>query len=314
MSSIILQTYVNTEVAKLDAKIASLTTQLAAKQAELDAYKASHPDVTPPPPPPPPPPPVNTGWPDATNTGVPAGTVLTAYTGPMTITAAGVTIDAKIITGSLRVTGANFVMKRSKQTYGGSWGVDAEGALNPTIQDCTITGPGAAGDANSGILGAGTFLRNNVSGSENGITLNDGASTIKGNYIHGLDNIKGPDLGHYDCISVQGGQNGVLIEDNTLVARDTSHVIIADDARDSTGKAMPITNVTINHNQMLGDSKFGVPSYNVYSVSRNGGAVTGIKITSNRIQKGANGYFDIVNSGTTQSGNVDLAGNPIVTG
>ena len=35
--------------------------------------------------------PVADGWPDASNTGVPDGVTLTPYTGPLTITASGVT-------------------------------------------------------------------------------------------------------------------------------------------------------------------------------------------------------------------------------
>ena len=45
------------------------------------------------------------GMPDATTAGVPAGTTLTAYTGPMTITTPGTVIEGKIINGTLKVTG-----------------------------------------------------------------------------------------------------------------------------------------------------------------------------------------------------------------
>ena len=45
------------------------------------------------------------GMPDATTAGVPAGTTLTAYTGPMTITTPGTVIEGKIINGTLRSRG-----------------------------------------------------------------------------------------------------------------------------------------------------------------------------------------------------------------
>ncbi|RVG79790.1 right-handed parallel beta-helix repeat-containing protein, partial [Sinorhizobium meliloti] len=38
-------------------------------------------------------------FPNATDTGVPAGTTLTEYTGPMTITENGTVIDGMIING-----------------------------------------------------------------------------------------------------------------------------------------------------------------------------------------------------------------------
>jgi hypothetical protein len=42
-------------------------------------------------------PPVGGPWPNASNTGVPAGTQLSTYAGPCTINAAGTVIDAKTI-------------------------------------------------------------------------------------------------------------------------------------------------------------------------------------------------------------------------
>ena len=44
---------------------------------------------------------VATGWPDETNTGVPAGTTLTKYTGPCEITQKNTVIDAKTVNCAL---------------------------------------------------------------------------------------------------------------------------------------------------------------------------------------------------------------------
>ena len=122
----------------------------------------------------------------------PQGPRLTTYTGPMTITTDGTVIENKIINGSLRVTGDNVVIKNCKITYNSWWGIDAEGANNITIQDCDIIGPGYNGDSNAAILGSGTFLRNDISKSENGIVLQGGASIVKGNYIHDLQDSRQP--------------------------------------------------------------------------------------------------------------------------
>jgi hypothetical protein len=48
-----------------------------------------------------------TAAPTVATTGVPVGTTLTAYTGPMTITSCGVTIDSKLITGQLVIKAGN---------------------------------------------------------------------------------------------------------------------------------------------------------------------------------------------------------------
>lgn len=52
-------------------------------------------------------------WPGPTNTGVPAGTTLTPYTGPCTITTANTVIDAKTVNCTLHIRAANVVISRS---------------------------------------------------------------------------------------------------------------------------------------------------------------------------------------------------------
>ena len=234
---------------------------------------------------------IPSGFPTASTTGVPAGTALTAYTGPMTITQNNVVIEGKIINGSLRVTGDNVVFKNCKITYDGWWGIDGEGAANITVQNCDIIGPGYGGDSNAGILGSGNFIGNDISKSENGIVLLDGASIVRGNYIHDLQDGTGDP--HYDGISVQGGQNGVLIEGNTVIGRDTSDIFIKNDFG-------PINNVTVNHNYLSSG-----PVYNIYVDGRaNGGPITNIKITNNYLEKGYYGYILVEDSSPVISGNV----------
>lgn len=53
-------------------------------------------------------------FPDTTSTGVPEGTALTAYNGPLTITTANTVIDAKRITGTLTIRALNVVIRNSE--------------------------------------------------------------------------------------------------------------------------------------------------------------------------------------------------------
>ena len=180
------------------------------------------------------------GFPTAATTGVPTGTTLTAYTGPMTITTNGTVIDGKIISGTLLIKAANVTIQNCKIVNDGFWGVDAsfsQAIGTFTIQDCDIIGPGLSGPSDSGVVGSGNFFRNDISQFQNGILLQEGASVVRGNYIHDLSAPADPDP-HLDGMGVQGGQDGVLIEDNTIIARDTSDIIIKDDFG-------PINNVTI---------------------------------------------------------------------
>ena len=234
------------------------------------------------------------GFPDETTAGVPAGTNLTPYDGPMTITKDGTVIDGKTISGGIVVSASDVVIKNSVIQYDSAWGINAEHANNITVQNSRIVGPGSSGDSNSGILGSGNFIGNDLSASENGITLTDGGSVVKGNYIHDLqDGGSGP---HYDGISVQGGQNGVLIQGNTIVGRDTSDIFIKDDFG-------PINDITVNHNLLLGS-----PGYDVYVDGRGGGgAITNVSITDNYVQEGFYGTYAVQNSSPTISGNVEFA-------
>jgi hypothetical protein len=236
------------------------------------------------------------GFPDASNTGVPEGTQLTAYTGPMTIETPGTVIDGKIITGTLRVTAPDVVIKNCVVNYKEMWGINAEYARNVIVQNCEITGPGSSGDSNAPILGSGTFIGNDLSQAENGIVLTDGASTVKGNYIHDL--ASGAVDPHYDGISVQGRQDGVLIEGNTIDSRGTSNIIIKTDFGD-------ISNVTVTDNLLIGDAGFNVYSYG----GENGYKTSNINITNNHIEMGNYDYYYIRDSNPNISGNIEYANN-----
>ena len=132
------------------------------------------------------------GMPDATTAGVPSGTTLTAYTGPMTITQAGTVIEGKIIDGTLTIDAANVTIKNCIIKNYGWWGIDGEGAANLTVLNCDFTAS-TSKDTNAAILGSGTFIGNDISQSENGIVLQGGASVVRDSYIHDLfDNFGEP--------------------------------------------------------------------------------------------------------------------------
>jgi Right handed beta helix region len=236
------------------------------------------------------------GMPDATTAGVPAGTTLTAYTGPMTITTPGTVIDGKIISGTLRVTAADVTIKNCVVQNYGWWGIDAEGAANITIQNCDFTASSSM-DTNAAILGSGTFIGNDIRNSENGIVLTGGASVVRDNYIHDLQD-SGPDP-HIDGISVQGGQNHVLIEHNTVESWDTSCIFIKNDFG-------PINDITVRNNLLYGDLDRGDPAATIYVWGPN---TTNVSITNNYLEKGFWFYYQINNANPTISGNIEWNNN-----
>jgi hypothetical protein len=118
------------------------------------------------------------GWPDETNTGVPAGTALSAYNGPMTISQDNAVVDAKTVDGALGVSGKNVTISRSSIT--GSVYVVGDGSL--TITDSFID----AGDYVNTGLGEVNFtaLRVHIIGGNRSINCAENC-TVRDSYVHG---------------------------------------------------------------------------------------------------------------------------------
>jgi hypothetical protein len=147
--------------------------------------------------------PTVSGWPNATNTGVPAGTALTAYTGPCTITAANTVIDAKTVGCDLTIRAVNVTITRSH--INGSVGIGNGGGLS--IADTTIvTAPNTSGLDGTNF----TATRLDVSGGNRGSWCMS-ACTIRDSYFHGQRISAGA---HASAVRME--QNGSLIH-NTLL-------------------------------------------------------------------------------------------------
>jgi hypothetical protein len=233
-------------------------------------------------------------FPDAMTAGVPSDVALSIYTGPMTISEPGTVIDGKIIDGSLRITASQVVIKNSVITFNDFWGINAEGAQDPIIENNRIEGPGKTVTSNSAILGSGRFIGNDISKVENGITLTDGASTVSGNYIHDLDSAAADP--HYDGISVQGRQKGVRIDGNTIVGRNTSDIFINTDFGS-------VDDVVVSDNLLIGDAGYAIYIYG----GDNGYTTTNIVISGNHIEHGGYGFYAIHRADPVFRGNRQYA-------
>jgi hypothetical protein len=233
-------------------------------------------------------------WPDATNTG--ATGALTAYTGSLSVNTNGTTIRDKTITGEIDLNGDNISLINCRLTGSTLYGVAANGS-GCLVQNCTIIGT----NGSIGIVGSGTFTGNNISGFENGFRIEQATnSVVRFNYVHGLSSASGSP--HFDCMEVRNGVNGLLIEDNHFVGKDTSDILIQD-------FQAAVANVTINHNFLDGDQTVNPqgPGYNVYVEGRFGNGTTNVVITNNVIRRGHFGYFSIDTASPTGSGNTDFA-------
>ncbi|WP_460794304.1 hypothetical protein, partial [Marisediminicola antarctica] len=79
-------------------------------------------------------------WPDESNTGVPASTVLKPYDGPFTVTTAGTVIDGYDINGTLIIDASDVTIKNSRVTGRIDTG-DANKNPRTMIQRVEIIGP-----------------------------------------------------------------------------------------------------------------------------------------------------------------------------
>lgn len=260
------------------------------------------PDPTPVPDPTPTPVPVpSTGFPDATNTGVPAGVVLTPYTGPARITTPTV-IDGKHITVPLVITASagTVTIKNSLLASDGYWLILNDEGAKLTVTDCELDGLGnRSGD--SAVAGYNkTIRRCNIHSTVDGLKIGSN-DAVEDSYIHDL--VVTADS-HNDGVQSLGSDN-VVIRHNTIVLKEgaTSAILL------STGSADSMKHIRIEDN-LLGGGAFTV--YGGYEAGRDTlSKVSDVVITGNRIttsihaRGGAYGPFTSVDSpAVTMSGNV----------
>jgi hypothetical protein len=162
-------------------------------------------------------------YPDATCTGVPAGTSLTIVNGNMTINTAGTVVDSKDIRGCVTVNAASVVIRKSKIACNGPYVIDAYGVSGTWLRiedsevSCNNTNGTAIGEENI------TVLRTNIHGCENGFDVNFNF-LIQDNYIHDMYQSA---VAHTDGIQMWPSANDVTIKHNRIYANDGTSAIIS---------------------------------------------------------------------------------------
>ncbi len=225
------------------------------------------------------------GWPDGSNTGVPAGTTMTPYSGDYTTISDGQVISGYAVTnGTIQVAHSNVTVQRCSINTTGIYGVFVQsGKTGCIVQDCTISG------AQTAIQGFGTFRRNNLYGVENGVVISNGSGvSITDNYIHDLFAIDP----HYDGIACHGGCNNILIQHN-WISGTASDIIQGVFLTDEFGAA---NNIVIN------DNYIGECTYNLIA----NGALTAVTITNNLLKEGVSGFYNV--TAATPAGNISTRG------
>jgi hypothetical protein len=176
------------------------------------ATPTTTPTATPPP----------SAFPDASNTGVPAGTTLTP-SGALTINTAGTVVDGKDINGPVVVNAPNVTVRNSRIRTNSMWAVD-NNSTGLLIEDSEIINQRVAGQPNChNAIGSSNFTirRTEITGCENGMNVDSpGNVTITDSYIHDLDTT-GPsyvwgDHPHTDGIQIGKSAANLVFRHNTI--------------------------------------------------------------------------------------------------
>ena len=247
----------------------------------------------------------SSGFPDATNTGVPASTTLTPAAG-MTIRTAGAVVSGLNITGMVTISASNVTLENCKISADAYASIVVQaGATGVTIRNCEIYGGEINGQNNEGSLGIAIFgggvtvLNCNIYGSANGVSINSlkyGPVLIQDNYIH--DITASGTTNHYNGIQYNGNSGGSYpldIEHNTIInPHNQADAVMIDNWNG------PVNGVTVNNNLLIGGG------YNLYSDHQfNSSPITNVAFTNNHLGGGLYGDLYPGSIVAVYTGNVD---------
>ncbi len=155
------------------------------------------------------------GFPDGTNTGVPAGVKLTP-SGSITISKAGTVVEGLDITGCVTITASNVTLRNSRVTStctNGSIKISWSGVSGVVLDHVELNGQRKVDSP--GIMGSGwTGIALNIHDTEDAIDVGDNV-VVRDSYIHNM--FVGPGA-HVDGVQSTGTKN-VRVIHNTIDAR-----------------------------------------------------------------------------------------------
>ena len=270
-------------------------------------------------------------YPDATNTGVPAGTALksvpsqvssgpgwsyNAATKAVIVKVNGTVLSGLYIPSNLTISASNVTVKNVQVVTGGTFGISLTHTTGVTIENSTISGQNATtGRVDSAIKdvygdSTGMVIKdNNISLFRTAMQLSNGL--VDGNYIHDPGYIAGD---HTNGVVSTGGTKTLMIENNTIFnSQGQTDAVTVNSAK----SGMPVANETIQNNFLAGGG------YAIYGGTNLGNTTSNIVIKGNRFgqlyypksgQFGPVAYFDSAGKGNVWSGNIwDSTGLAIAT-
>ncbi len=213
------------------------------------------------------------GYPDPSNTGVPAGVSLTP-SGSI-VARSGQTISGKDVTGSIEVVGDNVTIKNTRVTNQGDSSnairVDS-GVTGTLIEDSTLAGQATSNAIQYAVANSGSGTRGLRLQMYNCSECWSGVGTLQDSYAISDGVITGA---HYEAVYLPGGTSSPTdLEHNTLLnPHDQTAGIFGDDHAWG-----PMHNVTINNNLVAAGGDNGA-----IVTGCDGDGNTNITVTNNRV-------------------------------
>jgi Domain of unknown function (DUF4082) len=213
-----------------------------------------------------------TVWPNASNTGVPAGTTMKA-SGALVVTTAGTVLSGLNINGCVDIQANNVTIKNSLITCSRTSVAIrvAKGFGGFLLQDSEVNGGGKA----AGCIGFGDFtlLRDNLHDCIDGVD-GGGNAVVEYNYVHDLTRLSGT---HNDTFQTVGGGHNLLVG-NTLQAYRNSTNDLMNSSIQTGHLSSNLTDTLVEYNYMDG----GNYTVNAGATSTNGFTIAGYVFVGNQ--------------------------------
>lgn len=224
------------------------------------------------------------GFPNAANTGVPAGVELTDYAGPCDFRTAGQVVDGKRVTcGGIQVYAENVTFRNS--VINSAIMTSGAGA-SVTVEDSNVN----AGETSWGAVGGSnlTVKRSEITGGQHSVRCGSNCR-VEDSYLHSQYN--DPNDSYHNNAFLSNGGSGMLLRHNTVFC---SPILNANDGGCTAdisffGDFEAITDVTVDANyfQATDGGYCGTFGYNPGKPF--GANPTSIVVTNNVFERGATG-------------------------
>jgi hypothetical protein len=270
------------------------------------------------------------GFPDATNTGVPAGVTLKTVpsqvsggpgwrynylTHEVDVTGYDTTLKGLNIPYDLNITASKVTIIDDRIVHSGYFGISLRHTSDVTIEHSTISGAnfstGRLGSAIDDLYNDSTKLviaYNNIFAAKTAVQVSAGLITT--NYIHNFGYVAGD---HLNGILDVGTTQPLTIFHNTILNNRSQTDAISINASEA---GTTVAHKTIEYNLLAGGS------FTVYGGSARGNSTSGIVIEDNRFSQayypkggryGPIAYFASSGAGNAWSGNIwDATGQPLL--